>query len=382
MSRSSRPTRRATLRPPPSLPTPEAAAPPLNALLTPRRLLEREASLLPQVLRGPRCVLRPAWAYLGLPSALAYRRYLARSPAAQERAAALPALAAAILAHLRRAPLDVLALGVGDGTHEVSLAQHLAEERGEPLSLCLQDLSEPLLSCAYLRAAEALSPHAQKELWALLADLEELSLHADLLFRTERQRLVLMLGGTLGELEDELRFLRYGLAQCKLGDLLALEVPLAVAGSEAAITSRQGEAANQFLDDAQEWLTAALAPHALARPSEWTLRLETQERVPGCYAWCVEAKVDTDPGPCTIEVYRRRHYDPARLATCLRALGWEPVAAPLVGDSEYSAVHLFRRCADADARSPVFPGARQVRPAQRRPGEHGAARAQRLPKRR
>ncbi|MFO0579765.1 MAG: hypothetical protein U1A78_37810 [Polyangia bacterium] len=344
--------------------------------------MEREAGLLTQVLRGPRCVLRPAWAYLGLPSALAYRRYLARSPAAQERAAALPALVAAILGHLRRAPLDVLALGVGDGVHEVSLAQHLAEQRGEPLSLCLQDLSEPLLSCAYLRAAEVLSPHAQKELWALLADLEELSLHADLLFRPERQRLVLMLGGTLGELEDELRFLRYGLARCRPGDLLALEAPLAVAGSEAAITSRQGEAANEFLDEAEEWFTAALAPHVLARPSAWALRLETQERMPGCYAWCVEAKVDTVAGPRTIEVYRRRHYDPAQLAACLRALGWEPVTAPLVGDSEDSAVHLFRRCVDEDGRGSAPPGARKARPFRQRAGQHGAARVQRHPKRR
>ena len=379
MKRPPRSTHRASPLP---LRVPTCEAPPLNALLTPRRLLEREAGLLPQALRGPRCLVRPVWAYLGLPSALAYRRYLTRSPATQARATGLRALAAVILAHLRRAPLDVLALGVGDGAQEVRLVQHLAEQHGAPLSLCLQDLSEPLLSCAYRRATESLPPSAQKELWALLADLEELTLHADLLFRPERQRLVLLLGDTLGELEDELRFLRYGLAGCTAGDLLALEVPLAIAGSEAAITSRQGDAANQFLDEAQEWLTAALAPHVLARPSEWALRLDTQERIPGCYAWCVLATVNTDPGPRTIEVYRRRHYDPARLATCLRALGWDPVAAPLVGDSGDSAVHLFRRCADADARGSVSSGARKARSSRQRAGEHGAARAERLPKRR
>ncbi|MFO0578079.1 MAG: L-histidine N(alpha)-methyltransferase [Polyangia bacterium] len=290
---------------------------------------------------------------MSLPSARAYQRQQERSPSFHDRAAGLRALAAAIRAHLRPAPLDVLALGTGDGAHEVRLVQHLLEAHTAPLSLCLQDLSEPLLSWAYQRAAERLLPHARLELWALLADLEELSAHADLLSVSGRQRLVLLLGGTLGELTDALRFVRYGVAWCEPGDLLVLDVPLAVEGSEEEIWTQQGEAAQRALDAAREWLTAGIAPHTLGVPLEWSLHLEHPECLPARYAWCALATVGTDPRPCEIEAYRRRHYDAAELAASLDRLGWQLLVRQRYGSPAVGEMHLYRR------RAPSLPAGRR-----------------------
>lgn len=319
----------------------------LNCLLAPHSMLEQEARILPQALGAPRSVLRSAWAYLGISCALAYRRVVARDPLAPARGAEMSALAHTIRRRLQRLPLDVLALGVGEGAHEVRLAQHLLGGRTEPLSLCVHDLSAPLLTVAYQRAAQSFA-EAQIELWALHADLEELSAHAELLFVPGRQRLVLLLGGTLGELADELRFLRYGLAACAPGDLLVLDVPVAVAGPEEAIWSRQGDAAHRFFEDAREWLTLALGSHLPGLPIEWSVRLSHPETVPGSYAWCAVATVHEEEREREIEVYRCRRYDPRRLAALLASLGWEPVAMQRYGEPLAGELHLYQRRAQRD----------------------------------
>ena len=156
---------------------------------------------MPHTLRAERTALRPVWAYLGPASAEAYRLYVRRCPEAQERAARLDMLAAAIGPHLRAVPLDMLVLGTGEGRQDVLLATRLLATSAPSSSLGLVDLSEPLLTTAYVHAVESL-PHIA--VWTLLADLEELSSYADLLSLCGRQRVTVLLGGTLGELEDEL----------------------------------------------------------------------------------------------------------------------------------------------------------------------------------
>ncbi|MFO0575846.1 MAG: L-histidine N(alpha)-methyltransferase [Polyangia bacterium] len=307
---------------------------PLNCLLTPHRRLAREAAELPHTLRAARSALRPVWAYLGPASAEAYRLYTRRCPDAPERADSLGALAAALRPFLRTEPLEVLALGAGEGQQEVRLAAHLLRDLARPATLALVDLSEPLLSSAYARAAAAL-PHV--ELWALLADLEELSTYSDLLYVPGRQRVVLLLGGTFGELDDELRFVRYGLSFCTAGDLLVLDVPLSAGGDDAVRRKRQGAAAQQRLDAAAAWLNSALSPYSGGEPLAWSLRLDSREGIPGSYSWTAVASGHTPSQPCAIELWRCKHYESAPLIEQLYALGWEHVAAcayagPLPGE--------------------------------------------------
>ncbi|MFO0577267.1 MAG: hypothetical protein U1A78_24950 [Polyangia bacterium] len=298
---------------------------------------------MPHTLRAERTALRPVWAYLGPASAAAYRLYVRRCPEAQAWAASLDLLAAAIRPHLRAEPLDVLALGMGEGRPDIRLAAQLlgAPDAG---SLGLVDLSEPLLTAAYVHAAESLPNVA---VWALLADLEELSSHADLLSLSGRQRVILLLGGTLGELEDELRFLRYGLAFCGAGDVLVLDLPLAAGESQEVRWARQGEAAQRHLDAAKPWLTAALAPYAAGEPIEWTLRLDPDAALLGSYAWSAVALFPGESPSREIELWRHKHYQPALVSERLRTLGWEQVAACRYGEALPGELQVYRRCGAA-----------------------------------
>ncbi|MFO0576102.1 MAG: L-histidine N(alpha)-methyltransferase [Polyangia bacterium] len=313
----------------------------LNCVLTPHRRLSREASEMPHTLRAERSALRPVWAYLGPASAEAYRLYVRRCPEAQERAARLDLLATLIGPHQHADPLDVLVLGTGEGREDVLLATRLLAASDPSSSLGLVDLSEPLLTAAYVHASESL-PHVA--VWALLADLEELSSHADLLSLSGRQRVIVLLGGTLGELEDELRFLRYGLAFCGAGDVLVLDLPLSSGESQKARWARQGEAAQRRLDEAKPWLAAALAPYAGGEPIEWTLRLDPDAALLGSYAWSAVALFPGESPPREIELWRCKHYQPASVSGRLGALGWEQVAACRYGEALPGELQVYRRC--------------------------------------
>jgi transcriptional regulator with XRE-family HTH domain len=313
----------------------------LNALLTPHALLAREAATTPLLRTAPRTVLRPVWAYLGPASAHAFRRFRARSVEAPALAAALSALAPQLRPHLRPLPLELLALGAGDGTHEVFLTQHLLNLPMPLRSICLQDLSEPLLAHAYLHAVERMPPDI--EIWALLADLEELCMHAEVLRTPGYQRLVLLLGGTLGELEDELRFLRYGLSFCTPGDLLVLDVPVAAGASDGGISEQEEDESHRRLAELRPWLTTVLAPHGTDAALSWSLRLEGKQSLSGSYAWCVDAALPGESTPRTFEVYRFKRYTPTLLTQRLAALGWEQLAVHPYGSPARAELHVYCR---------------------------------------
>jgi transcriptional regulator with XRE-family HTH domain len=313
---------------------------PLNALLTPHARLARDAATLPLLRTAPRTILRPAWAYLGPASAHAFRRFRARTLESQALASALSALAPQLRPHLRPRPLELLALGVGDGTHEVFLTQHLLDLSVPLQAVCLQDLSEPLLAHAYLLAVERLPPDI--EVWALLADLEELSMHAEVLRAPDCQRLVLLLGGTLGELEDELRFLRYGLSFCTPGDLLILDVPLAAGVSDGEISEQEEDEAHRRLAELRPWLMTVLTPHIPDASLSWSLRLEVKESLPSSYAWCVDAALPGESTPRTFEVYRFKRYAPALLTQRLAVLGWQQLAAYPYGSPARAELQVYR----------------------------------------
>ncbi|MFO0574264.1 MAG: hypothetical protein U1A78_09710 [Polyangia bacterium] len=307
---------------------------------------------MPHTLRAERTALRPVWAYLGPASAEAYRLYVRRFPEAQARAARLDLLATAIRPHLRAAPLDVLVLGIGEGRQDLYLATRLLGTGAPASSLGLVDLSEPLLTPAYVHALEAL-PHVA--VWALLADLEELSSYADLLSLSGRQRVITLLGGTLGEIEDELRFVRYGLAFCGAGDVLVLDLPLSAGENPDVVWACQGEAVQRQLDEAKPWLTTALTPYAAGEPIEWTLRLDLDAALPGSYAWTAVALLPGESPPREIELWRRKHYQPAPLRERLGALGWEQVAACRYGEALPGELQVYRRGGAAEPTPPRAP---------------------------
>lgn len=80
---------------------------------------------------------------------------------ARFRALPLAEVTASILEKAGDRPLDINALGPGDGRSEVSLAAELMNGTSAPLRLHLLDISHPLLVIAYHRATERLGDRAQ-----------------------------------------------------------------------------------------------------------------------------------------------------------------------------------------------------------------------------
>jgi uncharacterized SAM-dependent methyltransferase len=138
-------------------------------------------------------------------------------------------VASMIRANISSAPLQIIALGVGDGTLTARLVQLLLDGKSSlPINLCLVDISLPLLSHA-LGSAAALGQCSTVSTWGINSDLLELPIHDGLLFQRGPiggRRLFCMLGGTLADLENEPRFFQHSLVGARPGDMLLLDIPL------------------------------------------------------------------------------------------------------------------------------------------------------------
>ena len=107
--------------------------------------------------------------------------------------------------------------------------------------------------------------------------------------------------------------------------------------------SYQGDAAQQRLDEARAWLTAALAPYVDGEPIDWALRLDPCAALSGSYAWSTVALLPGESQTREIELWRRKHYEPGLLAKSLGSLGWAQVAACRYRDAQPGELHVYRR---------------------------------------
>lgn len=317
-------------------------APRLNAFLAPvadvMSLYEQQRQALLARSGAP---LRPFVAYFDPAGAFDYRQWLDASGSGWQTRSVL----AQFLEPIKRCleldpgvpdlrPLDVVALGCGVGENETHLVQVLLEEAlGGPLTLCLQDLSFPLLSAASRHASDVLSIYPQATRWALHADLEQLGPHGTLLLRERSRRLFTLLGHTLGEVENEQRLLRESIGAVALpGDLLLLDV---------AVTSAEPPATRELLWKLYEKWQRGLVQRA--RPELKGLQLE--ELLLTQQGWADlehDIVVTSDQGPRWV-VGRRRSYNPARLSKLLGAAGWNVLHREDYGTQTPSSMFLCER---------------------------------------
>lgn len=167
-------------------------------------------------------------AYLDHQSAAAYLTVCTQPLAASLRAS-LPLAAAAKRIAAVRGPmaLTMIALGAGDATLEVRLLQHLLEQAQTPrIELCLLDISQPLLSSGFRHAVETLGGLPNVQVWGMQANFHHLSEYPVLARHLPGRRLFCMLGGTLANLDHELRFFRHSLGGSP-GDLLLVDLQVA-----------------------------------------------------------------------------------------------------------------------------------------------------------
>jgi len=324
----------------------------LNCLLTPSADSLPLIADLARFLNGAGGYVEQSHAYLDHYSAADYLALCQNSlnAATLRSRMLLGELAQRIVAISDRAQLQVIALGAGDGIQETHLVAHLMEASAPSVELCLLDISQPLLSCAYRHAVDRLGTAPHVKVWAIQGSFHHLPLYTELhqsLTPRRNRRLITMLGGTLAHLDHEPRFLRQTLLACEADDLLLLDVPLTSASCEEPlqIKARDRLFAGGVPAPYATWLGGPIWRHCKeVERVDFHWRLETRCPVPGSYALHAVAMVKSSRCPDRqFSLFRFGRYDPEKLTECLSELGWNEVAVVSYG-SEHS-LRLYRKCA-------------------------------------
>lgn len=259
--------------------------------------------------------------------------------------------ARAILQLTKGAGLDVVALGCGDGRREVSLVTELVSPGDlADLRLYLLDISQPLLSEAYTHAAQTLDRFRGVLVTAVQGNFHHLPRYGQLLYRPEashRRRLVTMLGGTFGNLDNELQYISGALSGFSRGDLFLCDVTRSYTeSSDRAVIERADPAlrgGGQILSDsaAAEFFTGPLRRYQRGPAAQIELHHELGPQcvIPGSYqidqVAVVSRRGERDR---RFVVGRSRRYVPEQLGRSMEGIGWsllhhaeigEPGAAPM-----------------------------------------------------
>jgi transcriptional regulator with XRE-family HTH domain len=271
------------------------------------------------------------------------------APAFQERFRSLPldAVARSVLESTRGAPIDLVALGPGDGRSETELCKRLLEH-GSALSLrvLLLDISHTFLNNAYIRAREELPGRVSVE--ALHGDFRQIGrypvLHRNVAPR--HRRVYTLLGGTLANVDNEVLFIRDGLAQSQPGDL-------AVVDFQCAWADRRDPAAVRAADPTLQgpppelharWFTGPLRRYGTGIDGiKVGVELLTDCLIEGSYELDCYADATRGKDVHRYHLFRVRRYEPAALLATFQRQGWEAVQCLRYGPSEMSAVAVLRR---------------------------------------
>ena len=340
----------------PEPPAPESPSPdesprlrsPLNCLLAPSYDPLSLHAELTSFLQGAGGYIEQTHAYLEPDSVAAYRT-LCRTWHPEARLRSLMPLgdiAQQIVAVSGGAPLQLLALGCGDGQAETRLAGDLVEAGTPSLELCLLDISQPLLTAAYHHAVSHLAPLPQVHVWAIQGNFHHLSRYTALHQpAAQPRRLITMLGDTLANLDHEPRFVQQSLVDCHRDDLLLLDLTVAPAScADPALIPRHDRLfASGVPAPYAAWLGHPLWRHCpQAERIDFHWELETRRPIPGSYAMHAIATVTASQrAERRFSVFRIARYDFPQFIQCMRELGWEELGAVPYGSDH--ALRLYRK---------------------------------------
>lgn len=265
----------------------------------------------------------------------------------------LDRVAAQIAKLSRGTPVDVYALGSGDGRAEVMLVKHLLDLRPQPpdVSLLLLDISHSLLTIAHQHAREVLAS-LEISINFLHANFNEIAriplLHATPA-RRHRRRVYALLGCTVANLTNELHFFD-DLALCAApGDLAVVDYQLcyAPASRPDEIRRKDPPLANGVPQSHWDWLSGPIRRYCRGYQTiRLETRLEQQTKVPGSYEVDAYAHVKMrDGGERRFLVWRGRRYDEESFIACVGERGWRCVLSMSYGPgaAKGSAVMLLER---------------------------------------
>lgn len=251
-----------------------------------------------------------------------------------------------------QAGLDLIALGPGDGKCEVRLVQHILEESERPsIRFYLVDASQPLLSRAFKHAVDTLGDDPGVFVCGIQGNFHHLPRYTQLHYapaRSHRRRVYVMLGATLGNLDNELQFFQNAFAAAVPGDLLVFDVTYAfTASSDPEDIKRADPALSRPVPDGfQQWLAGPIRRYCRdAQDITFSYRLDLNRPIAGSYGIQFIAEVGL-PGRQTREfcMFQVRRYDPASLVRCMGNLGWNQVGQiQFLGTKTRPGVFLFQK---------------------------------------
>ena len=231
--------------------------------------------------------------------------------------------------------LDLWALGSGDGKNETRFAQYVMSHMPD-LRLLLVDSSFPLLSLAYDYAVSILGETNAPYVYAVCGNMYNLPHHPYMrLYSSEEnkgiRRLITMFGYTLGNIENELHFVKNSLLGFSKGDLLLLDIveAYAPATDEESVKKNDPRLAQIHPPDwdtaYEEFLSDTI--YHYCRDIE-TLQFY-QERdygydfIPGSYTISMKAHIkQKDSLEKTFTMMQYKRYDTNKLVLELERYGW------------------------------------------------------------
>ena len=224
-----------------------------------------------------------------------------------------------------RTPLTLIALGVGDGRSEIELAQQiLTEAPGIDLRLNLLDISHTLLTIAHQRATDTLPSTVRVE--SLHGDFNRLSRYPVLVKQGAegRRRIWVMVGGTLTNLDNEVRFLRDQLSLAAKGDVLVLDYALGYAPGDDLEAVRAKDPIFRGMGDVwAKWFSGPVRRYCRDAKT-YTLGMDVIEAtVRGSYELDFFVDVTTVTGDeRRYHACRSRRYQREELLRLLSRYGW------------------------------------------------------------
>ena len=249
--------------------------------------------------------------------------------------AALEQVAQRIVAESGAGGLDVIALGSGDAKREIKLVEYLLQHGrahgAKDIRLFLLDISHSLLTVGHRNAREALGSSV-KSIIALhgnFHDLPKYPLFSQHDVRT-RTRVFTMLGCTLANLDNEVRFFRDTMSSAAPGDFFLADFTHTYASAEHPEKIRATDPA--YLSGVRpaykSWLAGPLYRYQKNLVDlELSMDLNTDCAVRGSYelVYVAHATVQGTSTRRRFAVFRVKRYDAEKLEECLNRSNWRPL---------------------------------------------------------
>lgn len=270
---------------------------------------------------------------------------LCGSDAFVERFRSLPLaqVADAILERTGDRPLDLNALGPGDGRTEIALAAELLSRSTVPMRVNLLDISHPLLVIAYQRATERLGDRA--EVMTLHGDFHHIWRYPVFLpspgASQTRRRIYTMLGATMANLDNEVAFVRDQLSLAAEGDLCVLDYQKAYAPpSEPKKIRELDPPLVRGTVTHNNWMTGPIKRYCTdVSRVETEVQLNTRSLVEGSYEIDFFVTVYPSVGsPHKHLAVKTRRYAPEKLQAVFSDYGWDVLCDLPYGPTKMSSV--------------------------------------------